>query len=92
MAPRLAPCWRRLTTCRNGRAFAAYLGLVPRQHASGEKSAMRGITKHGQGEAAPHSGSGRPDPADPRREGRQSRPTPRPAAPVGARSGGAQAP
>lgn len=36
---------------RNGRAFAAYLGLVPRQHASGEKSAMRGITKHGQGEA-----------------------------------------
>lgn len=50
MAPRLAPCWRHLTTCRNGRAFAAYLGLVPRQHASGEKSAMRGITKHGQGQ------------------------------------------
>ena len=31
----------------NGRAFAACLGLVPRQHASGEKSALRAITKHG---------------------------------------------
>jgi len=33
---------------RNGRAFAAWLGLVPRQHASGEKNAMKRITKHGQ--------------------------------------------
>lgn len=31
----------------NGRAFAAWIGLVPRQHASGEKSRMHGITKHG---------------------------------------------
>jgi transposase len=32
----------------NGRAFAAYLGLVPRQHASGDKSRLGSITKHGQ--------------------------------------------
>ncbi|MFH1498030.1 MAG: IS110 family transposase [Verrucomicrobiota bacterium] len=35
---------------RNGRAFTAYLGLVPRQHASGETNHLRGITKHGAGE------------------------------------------
>lgn len=31
----------------NGRAFAAWIGIVPRQQASGEKSRMHGITKHG---------------------------------------------
>lgn len=31
----------------NGRAFAAYLGLVPRQYSSGGKSKLRGIGKKG---------------------------------------------
>jgi transposase len=31
----------------NGRAFAAYLGLVPRQQSSGESKRQGGITKHG---------------------------------------------
>jgi transposase len=35
---------------RNGRAFAAYLGLSPRQQASGEKSRILGISKHGSKE------------------------------------------
>src|SRR4051812_19195545 len=32
---------------RNGRQLAAWLGLVPRQHSSGGKSRMLGITKRG---------------------------------------------
>ena len=32
---------------RNGRAFAAYLGLVPRQHSSGGKNMLLGISKRG---------------------------------------------
>jgi transposase len=32
---------------RNGRQFAAWLGLVPRQHSSGEKQRLLGITKRG---------------------------------------------
>jgi transposase len=32
---------------RNGRQFAANLGLVPRQHSSGGKTCLLGITKHG---------------------------------------------
>jgi transposase len=32
---------------KNGREFAAYLGLVPRQHSTGGKSRMFGITKRG---------------------------------------------
>jgi transposase len=32
---------------RNGRAFAAYLGLVPRQHSSGGKNLLLGISKRG---------------------------------------------
>jgi len=32
---------------KNGRHFAAYLGLVPRQHSSGMKQKLQGITKHG---------------------------------------------
>lgn len=32
---------------RNGRAFAAYLGLTPRQHSSGGKNILLGITKRG---------------------------------------------
>ncbi len=32
---------------RNGRAFAAYLGLTPRQHSSGGKSKLFGISKLG---------------------------------------------
>ena len=34
-------------TFKNGRHFAAYLGLVPRQHSSGMKQKLQGITKHG---------------------------------------------
>jgi transposase len=32
---------------RNGRQLAAWLGLVPRQHSSGEKQRLLGITKRG---------------------------------------------
>jgi transposase len=32
---------------RNGRQFAAWLGLVPRQHSSGDKQRLLGITKRG---------------------------------------------
>ena len=32
---------------QNGRALSAYLGLTPRQHSSGGKSVMLGISKHG---------------------------------------------
>ena len=32
---------------RSARCFAAYLGLVPRQHASGGREQLLGITKHG---------------------------------------------
>lgn len=31
----------------NGRHFSAYLGLVPRQHSSGQKQLLQGITKRG---------------------------------------------
>ena len=34
---------------RNGRSFAAYLGLTPRQHSSGGKNALLGISKRGNG-------------------------------------------
>ena len=34
-------------TFRNGRLFAAWLGLVPRQHSSGDKQRRLGITKRG---------------------------------------------
>ncbi|MCU7918899.1 MAG: IS110 family transposase [Candidatus Thiodiazotropha sp. (ex Epidulcina cf. delphinae)] len=32
---------------KNGRQMAAWVGLTPRQHASGEKSRMKGISKRG---------------------------------------------
>jgi transposase len=32
---------------RNGRQLSAYLGLVPRQHSSGGKTVLLGITKRG---------------------------------------------
>lgn len=32
---------------RNGRQLSAWLGLVPRQHSSGEKQRLMGITKRG---------------------------------------------
>ena len=32
---------------KNGRQFAAWLGLVPRQHSTGGKSRLLGISKHG---------------------------------------------
>ncbi|WP_053765506.1 IS110 family transposase [Leptospirillum ferriphilum] len=35
------------TRFRNGRHFAAYLGLVPRQHSSGGKNVLLGISKRG---------------------------------------------
>lgn len=35
------------STFSNGRQFAAWLGLVPRQHSSGEKQRLSGITKRG---------------------------------------------
>ena len=34
---------------RNGRHLAAWLGLVPRQHSTGGKSQLLGISKHGDG-------------------------------------------
>jgi transposase len=36
------------TTFKNGRQLAAWLGLVPRQHSSGGKPTLRGISKGGQ--------------------------------------------
>jgi transposase len=33
--------------CKNGREFAAYLGLTPREHSSGGKQRLLGITKKG---------------------------------------------
>jgi transposase len=35
------------TVFRNGRQLAAWLGLVPRQHSSGDKQRLLGITKRG---------------------------------------------
>jgi transposase len=35
------------TVFKNGRQFAAWLGLVPRQHSTGGKTTLRGITKGG---------------------------------------------
>jgi transposase len=35
------------STFRNGRQFAAWIGLVPRQHSSGDKQRLLGITKRG---------------------------------------------
>jgi transposase len=32
---------------KSGRALSAYLGLTPRQHSSGGKTVMLGISKHG---------------------------------------------
>ena len=32
---------------KNGRQFAAWIGLTPKQHASGEKSRLTGISKRG---------------------------------------------
>ncbi len=32
---------------RNGREFAAWLGIVPRQHSSGDKTRLQGISKRG---------------------------------------------
>jgi transposase len=40
-------------TFRNGRQFAAWLGLVPRQHSSGGKPTLLGISKRGVGICAP---------------------------------------
>jgi len=34
---------------RNGRQFAGWLGLVPRQHSSGGKKRLGGITRRGDG-------------------------------------------
>jgi transposase len=36
-------------TFRNGRQFAAWLGLVPRQHSTGGKARLLGISKRGDG-------------------------------------------
>ena len=36
-----------VTAFRNGRELAAWLGLVPRQHATGGKEQLRGISKRG---------------------------------------------
>jgi transposase len=34
---------------KNGRQLAAWLGLVPRQHSTGGKPTLLGISKHGDG-------------------------------------------
>jgi len=39
----------RIGDFQNGREFSAFLGLVPRQHSSGGKSRLLGITKRGNG-------------------------------------------
>ena len=47
---------------KNGRELSAYLGLVPRQHSSGGKTLLLGITKRGDRylrTRAPHSDSAR---------------------------------
>jgi transposase len=36
-----------VATFKNGREFAAFLGLVPRQHSTGGKTKLLGISKHG---------------------------------------------
>lgn len=36
------------TQCNKGRQFAAWLGLVPRQHSTGGKPRLLGISKHGE--------------------------------------------
>ncbi|WP_253189951.1 transposase [Paraburkholderia fungorum] len=38
-----------VTEFSNGRQFAAWLGLTPRQHSSGGKNRLVGITKRGNG-------------------------------------------
>lgn len=38
-----------IKTFRNGRHLAAFLGLVPKQHSSGGKERLQGITKRGDG-------------------------------------------
>jgi transposase len=35
------------SACKNGRQFAAWLGLVPRQHSTGGKERLVGISKRG---------------------------------------------
>ncbi|EPS9371116.1 transposase, partial [Klebsiella pneumoniae] len=37
--------WQR--NCKNGRHFAAWLGLVPRQHSSGDRQVLMNMTKKG---------------------------------------------
>ena len=37
------------TQFKNGRAFAAYLGLTPKEHSSGGKQKLLGISKRGNG-------------------------------------------
>ncbi len=37
----------KVTDFKNGREFAAYLGLVPREHSTGGKQRLLGITKRG---------------------------------------------
>ncbi len=47
---RPSPGWLRLgdaTQFRNGRKMAAWLGLVPRQHTTGGRPKLLGISKHG---------------------------------------------
>lgn len=38
-----------ITTFKNGRQLAAFLGLVPKQHSSGGKERLQGISKRGDG-------------------------------------------
>jgi transposase len=47
MATALVAAVSDTTQFKNGRQFAAWLGLVPRQHSTGGKSRLLGISKHG---------------------------------------------
>ncbi len=48
------------TVFASGRHLAAWLGLVPRQHSSGGKERLGGISKAGDGYPAPAAGARRP--------------------------------
>jgi len=48
-ATALITAFGNITPCKNGRQFAAWLGLVPREHATGGTPRLLGISKRGHG-------------------------------------------
>src|SRR5262245_1958029 len=47
-APAVGAAVGEATTCKNGREFAAWLGVVPRQHSTGGTPLWLGISKRGE--------------------------------------------